>query len=176
VRGPVLLEGPDGGGKTTLAEAVAAAMGYHVAKNVAPEPGTTREQLLAYYRAQVMPGNVIDRAWPSEMVYGRRFRGEPLLEPKDAAWLTKVLVAEGGVMVLCVPPVGACVAAWRERRSQWGADTKDDPVKEEQLRAVHEDYRRVALFSTGPNAYHYDRTAPGALDRMVATLKERLDP
>jgi hypothetical protein len=152
VRGPVLLEGPDGGGKTTLAEAVAAAMGYHVAKNVAPEPGT------------------------SEMVYGRRFRGEPLLEPKDAAWLTKVLVAEGGVMVLCVPPVGACVAAWRERRSQWGADTKDDPVKEEQLRAVHEDYRRVALFSTGPNAYHYDRTAPGALDRMVATLKERLDP
>jgi cytidylate kinase len=186
VRGPVLLEGPDGGGKTTLAEAIAAAMGYHVAKNVAPEPGTTREQLLAYYRAQVMPGNVIDRAWPSEMVYGRRFRGEPLLEPKDAAWLTKVLVAEGGVMVLCVPPLDACLRAYRERKAAAVDDVPSesamkrlaarDPEREEQLRAVHEDYRRVAQFSSGPHAYHYDRTRPRALEEMVATLKERLDP
>jgi hypothetical protein len=87
VRGPVLLEGPDGGGKITLAEAIAV---------------------------------------PSESAMKR-------------------LAAR-------------------------------DPEREEQLRAVHEDYRRVAQFSSGPHAYHYDRTRPRALEEMVATLKERLDP
>ena len=82
--GPIILEGPDGAGKTILSEALLLravekdAPGVYGFKNGPPPRGMTGKELRLHYFSQLLPGAVIDRSWPSEMIYGPRTRGASL--------------------------------------------------------------------------------------------------
>jgi adenylate kinase family enzyme len=105
----IVLEGPDGAGKTTLAEAIQKinpkVRYLHLTyrwKNRAP----------LYYNAALMHALqlaekceapvIIDRWWPSEMIYAKVFRGGSTF-PTYARILDRMLIRFGGVYVFCVP-------------------------------------------------------------------------
>lgn len=101
-RGPlVLLEGPDGGGKTTLAEELMA-NGYRYVHCGPPE-----ERALDAWRAVIRTTDgptVIDRLHVGSFVYGRAFRGIDDLTPHERWQVDGELMAAASVIVYCRPP------------------------------------------------------------------------
>lgn len=154
--GPIILEGCDGSGKSTLA----AKLSPHPVRN-GPPNGATRASLRALYASQLITGAVIDRSWPSEMIYGPRVRGKSLLGAWDADYLLEYFIRASGVMVLCLPPIKVCLAAWRSR-----PELLPD---EAALRAVYEMYFRLA--EKAPEwIIVYDWTAPLAEELLMRRL------
>lgn len=97
-----ILEGPDGAGKTFAAqrrmgkEQRATGKPAEYVHNGPPPPGITSRRLYRLYLNQMRRAvlrrswghsTVIDRSWPSELVYGPLFRGHSLLGPKQVAKL-----------------------------------------------------------------------------------------
>ena len=68
-----IIEGPDGAGKTTLANKFT---GYPIKHFKAPEDPIEEAKMFSVYWELLRTHNniVIDRAWPSEKVYGPIFR------------------------------------------------------------------------------------------------------
>lgn len=73
----IVIEGPDGAGKTTLAGNLSAALGYEIKHFSYPKNETEQKVLFStYWRYLVTNDNVIvDRCYPSAMVYGEIMRG-----------------------------------------------------------------------------------------------------
>jgi hypothetical protein len=168
--GPILLEGPDGGGKTTLAARLAAELGLEVVKNGPPVVEMTSARLYALYASQLRPGVVIDRAWPSEQVYAPLFRRKCLTSERAGVELWRRFGEVGGAAVLCLPPLHACLEAIRTRG--------DDLVDDETLRRAWAQYagisRTLAIAKKYAGAAHFvhDRTLAGEDERLIEWLRE----
>ncbi len=169
--GPIVLEGPDGAGKTILAEALLRravetdapkVFGF---KNGPPPRGTTGKELRTHYLSQFVSGAVIDRSWPSEMIYGPRTRGASLLGWRDADALREALKAASGVVIVCVPPFEVCRAAWASGRPEL-------LEKESDLFAVWRSYDAWAtLYADKPEfMIRYDWTKHDALKNLYFDL------
>lgn len=158
--GPIVLEGPDGSGKSTLADAILMAVPGHRIRNGPPPPESTRESLLALYTSQLVPGAIVDRSWPSEMIYGPRLRGRSLLGWRDGLALKDALTSAGGRVILCLPPFATCLAAWGNRPELL--------LDEGALRAVWSSYYAWADIAA---LVPFDWTVLGATERLVAELR-----
>lgn len=104
--GVVLLEGPDGAGKTTLAEYLCKKYDGHYVhrtwrKGMDVWDHHTEALQIAHERhdKQLV---VIDRLWPSEAIYGRVFRGESDYKHNSRA-MDRVLQRMAALHVLCMP-------------------------------------------------------------------------
>lgn len=136
----LILEGPDGGGKTTLARHLVEEHGYvHIAHG--PEPGKSASALFAQYlKAIGRAANarvVIDRAWLSERVYGKVHRKHVRLDPYHERMLARAALAFGGVHVFCMPPLEHCLRVFNSRRDQEMLQSNDA------LSMVHASYERL---------------------------------
>lgn len=167
-----ILEGPDGAGKTTLASA---AFGRAVLANHGPYGGV-RDLLDVYLWSMVVDGDpdrlpgglILDRSWLSEPIYGHVHRGgADRVGPIWRRMLERVAYSRRAVVVLCLPPVELCLAAFRARRGEEYLDS------EEKLRAVHARFRLHFDTSLPYVVYDHQESTVG---RLLETIDEIRPP
>ena len=101
----IIIEGPDGSGKTTLAKKIAEQAGYEYIHNVQPEH---EGQDMAQMYDDLIKGHtnlVLDRAWYSEMAYGPTMRDHSCISYPDMYWLEKLVAKKGGMIIYCTDSV-----------------------------------------------------------------------
>lgn len=82
---PIIIEGPDGAGKSTLAKSLAGALGMNILEMTANGGQSAR----GYGQKLACDGVVIDRRWVSEQIYSDLFGREPRIGDGDAEALTE---------------------------------------------------------------------------------------
>lgn len=174
-----ILEGPDGGGKSTLADQLAApdgaaagALAVHCGPFLKAGRGLARLYVEAMLPALLgLRDVVMDRSWLSEPVYAQARRHAPSrLAAADMRMLERVAARCQTVVVRCLPPRAACLAAFKERRPTEYLKSEDE------LRLVWDLYA-AGLRTTLPTVDH-DFTdggpAPGGRAAMAATAPHPL--
>lgn len=98
----IVIDGPDGSGKTTLAKKLADITGYTYAHFSYPTSDWERKQMVDKYKEMIKRSCVIfDRSWYSEMVYGPIMRGESCVSRVDMQDLELLLAKYGGIIIYC---------------------------------------------------------------------------
>ncbi|KKK93931.1 hypothetical protein LCGC14_2687940, partial [marine sediment metagenome] len=117
----IILEGPDGGGKTELADHfIKAGYAYH---HEGPPPRRRGWDALAHYgglleRARRSRRDVVfDRFHLGETIYGPLTRGEDRLGIAGLKLMNRLVHATGARLWLCLPSYGACLKNWRAKRA-----------------------------------------------------------
>jgi hypothetical protein len=87
----IIVEGPDNCGKSTLAKQIAAVTGYAYWR-LTSGPGLSEHKAMELYQSNALDnvsdnldnsrGVVLDRHWPSDLVYGTVLRGTPSCNPE----------------------------------------------------------------------------------------------
>lgn len=126
----IIIEGPDGAGKTTLAKAIF----KHYDKR---HYGKDDEDKFGQYLRDIVGSplrSLRDRMHYSEQAYGPVMRGVDILRPFHRMF-DRVLLSRGGVLVLVLPPFEVC-------RENWAARLGDEYVQdEEKLAAIYSKYK-----------------------------------
>lgn len=168
----VILEGPDGAGKTTLAAKLVAGMiGDPHYEHCGPyrdmSDGLPRLYVEAMAPALLgLSSVVLDRSWLSEGIYGPIYRGGSRLQPYAVSMLERIAARCETIVVLCLPPLETCLEAWRTR-----ASSGDEYVKAEStMKLIHAAYRSMP--TTLPTViYDYTQHSEDALHRALRTVK-----
>lgn len=122
----IILEGPDGAGKSTLAEHLlrGLCLGW-TREHHGLYPKDTGEQLLHRYTTSILKGRVLlDRCFMSEFAYGTVMRGQDRLGPQGHRLLSRLCASRGVTEVICLPSFDEVRKNWLEKRKE-----KFDPVK-----------------------------------------------
>jgi len=174
----IILEGPDGGGKTTLSERLRQALSKDRMATVVkhgPYIGMSAEDLCkTYFRSmsQALTYDdhvILDRSWLSEPIYGSVYR-DGLNRVDKARWrmLERVALTRGAVVVHCQPDLSLCVDTFKQRK---GIEYLDNT---EQLGAVYEAYETLPQHTCLP-VVHYDYEKD-ALESLVQNIMDRSTP
>lgn len=122
----IVLEGPDGAGKTTLARRLQRAYTLPIHHEGVPPSDVS---LLRYYGEiiqryrKTQTAVVFDRLALGERVYGPLHRGEDSLGELGWTVLSHLLRAAGALQVLCLPAYETCKRAWSSGRPElFGTD------------------------------------------------------
>ena len=156
----VILEGPDGSGKTTLARRFVP-LGYEYRHEGPPPKGVSAFEHYARLFAEAKRPMVFDRFHLGELVYGPLLRGDASFTYDDAVRLTRLVNGTGTPIIFCCPPWDVCQA---------NSARKEELIKNENLRRVA--YMRwleiARLYSTNVQTYDYTR------DRLLVPPYMRL--
>lgn len=115
----IILEGPDGAGKSTLAKDLCQAYSAEYHHEGPPPPHV---DILDYYGgilegARIRGGNhVFDRLAYGEMVYGPVFRGVDRLTPAGWRVFKRLIDATNTYLVLCLPERDVAFYNWMQRQ------------------------------------------------------------
>ncbi len=101
----VVLEGVDGGGKTTLAGKLGLSLGLSYIHVSNPEPGDDVFQHHFQPIKGIKDDTIVDRLHWSDDVYGAVLRGGPGLSDQEFGFLDGYLASRGAITVLCAPPL-----------------------------------------------------------------------
>jgi len=187
-----ILEGPDGSGKSMLADALVGAGGalagaHRVHCGPFPRVGRGLARLYVEAMLPALLGHrdvVMDRSWLSEPIYAQARRHAPSrLDAVDLRMLERVAARCQTVVVRCLPALDRCLAAYRERRPT------EYLKSEAELRAVWDLYA-AGLRTTLPTVTYdftrglldYDTSDAGALsvapsyDYAVGVIATRPHP
>lgn len=123
----IIIEGPDGSGKTTLAKQIADQTKYPIVKRNKPETEEERLGMLEDYLQIIKSGkNVIfDRCWYSEIVYGTVMRDESMITYHDMYGLEKAAAKSGALIIMCGGPTEALWKRCRTRGEDYITQKED---------------------------------------------------
>lgn len=99
----IIMEGPDGSGKTTLAEQLSRQTGYEIIHRTKPANEEEKKAMhLMYLKTIAKNKNVIfDRCWYSEMAYGPVMRDDSVITYPQMYELEKALAKKGAMIIYC---------------------------------------------------------------------------
>jgi len=155
----IILEGPDGAGKTTLSETLRQRLQnkkmVHIVKH-GPYTGLESEHLCKIYFRAMTPALtfddhvIMDRSWLSEPVYGNVYRkGQNRIDMPRRRMLERAALSRGGVVIHCQPSFEACSKAFMSRPDAEYLDNLN------QLHQVYDEYESLQLLTSLP-VVHYD--------------------
>lgn len=160
----IMLEGPDGAGKSTLANFLANNHGYKYIHN-GLYPDMAAADLMALYLRQILDAStpiVIDRSYLSEWIYGRVMRGHSRFGQHQ------VVAADECCDLIDVRRV-VCLPSWPIVRKNWFEKRKDkfDPINrrgdyvdaEHRLESIYRLYYQHG-FVSGARLYNYLKQKP----------------
>jgi hypothetical protein len=165
----VILEGPDGGGKTALAQRFQrAGFAYH---HEGPPPKRKSWDALAHYGALVERARrarhdtVFDRLHLGETIYGPLARGWDRLGIDGLKLMNRLIRAAGVKIWLCLPSYTRCLENWRTIKGGRAEYVKDELI----FRRIYDAWRRryARLLSI------FDYTIDDEGDLIDDALRER---
>lgn len=116
----IIIEGPDGSGKTTLAEKISRMTGWPIEHRSKPNTPEEKARMMGEYLRVVRLGKniIFDRCWYSEMVYGKTMRDRSYIDYPQMYELEKRALQHGALLIYCTGPKAAL---WK-RATQRGED------------------------------------------------------
>lgn len=162
----VVIEGPDGAGKTTLAAEIARRHGHEVRHEGPPPPN--QDPLLYYfgrlYDAHLATfatrGQVLDRFALGERVYGPILRNQDRLGAEGWRRIRRALDSIDAVRILCLPDYETCLEQWRARN----ADRLELIRREMTFKATYDAW---VLYRDDPGQLVYDYTDPFTAEAVL---------
>lgn len=99
----IIIEGPDGSGKTTLANQLSKQTGYKVIHRVQPKTDEEKQIMMCEYLQTIRSGKnmIFDRCWYSEMVYGQIMRDDSVISYPQMYELERLLTKNGAMIIYC---------------------------------------------------------------------------
>lgn len=162
----ILIEGPDGTGKSTLADAFVS-IGYGYQKFGPPEYEPVDYYLDSIARkAQEGRPVVLDRGHPSSFVYGVIFRGADDLSPFEHWTIDGTLMSHNSIILYARPddPVSSQkILEERPKRDQ-DAEVFEVPEAQEAIRHLYDLY--MQQMASLPMLW-YDFSAEGMLEKIL---------
>lgn len=112
---PIIIEGPDGAGKSTLAKSLADRLDMNILKMTANGGQSVPE----YLQKLACDGVIIDRCWVSEQIYSDLFGREPRIDNCDAEELTKFCGLAGIPIIVLLPPLHVVISRLNARGDEY---------------------------------------------------------
>ena len=102
----IIIEGPDGSGKTTLAEQISKQTKFPIVHRSQPKTEEEKKNMMGTYLLAIKEHkNVIfDRCWYSEMAYGPVMRDESIISYPEMYALERALARGGAILIHCTGP------------------------------------------------------------------------
>lgn len=104
----VIVEGPDGAGKTVFARRLCDARGFAYHHEGPPPEGPSALHHYARLLLEAKRPTVFDRFHLGELVYGPILRGRSALLEDDLELMRRLIDGLGATVVRCLPPWGVC--------------------------------------------------------------------
>lgn len=163
----VIIEGPDGAGKTSLAQHFCKSLGFRYHHEGPPPAGVDLLQHYGGLLANAADPTVFDRFHLGEFVYGPLLRGKSGLSSSAWTLMNRLVSGSGSHVIVCLPPFTACEQGLHEQEHIEVAMVR---------RTAHDMWRSVAggVLGTIANFHRFDWTAAGDIElRAVPRLGGR---
>lgn len=105
----IIIEGPDGSGKTTLAEKLSRQTKYPILHRTQPKTEEEKKLMMGEYLQTIRSGKnmIFDRCWYSEMAYGPVMRDASVISYPEMYELEEQLAKTGALIIYATGPKAA---------------------------------------------------------------------
>lgn len=136
----IIIEGPDGSGKTTLANYLSESMGFPIVHRSTPKTQEEKDTMMKSYEDDIASGkNIIwDRCFYSEMVYGPIKRDQSYIDLMGMLSLEIKLQSVGAMIVYCTDDT---LKLWERCKARGETYVKDI----DELAAIVDGYDKLML-------------------------------
>lgn len=134
----IIIEGPDGAGKTTLAEQISRQTKYPIIHRTKPKNEEEKKLMMGEYLQTIRSGKnmIFDRCWYSEMAYGPVMRDSSVISYPQMYELEEQLSKVGAIIIYATGPKAAL---WQrcQKRGENYITTRD------QFNAIYDNYTEI---------------------------------